>query len=67
MTEIEVIAISYGNARNGRSCATCNYVGKGIMETGCKLHGLPTGLGKVCGVWCNDKRPEPIEKQAELF
>jgi len=64
---IERTAIAYGDSRYGRSCANCNYVEKGIMETTCGLHGLKTGLGKCCGTWSNDKRPKPVEKNCELF
>ena len=64
---IQNIAVAYGHARYGRSCESCNHVDKNIMSTICGLHGLETGLGNCCGVWCNDKRPEPIEKQIDLF
>jgi hypothetical protein len=65
--KIELIAIAYGLARYGRLCNNCNHVDKNIMSTICGLHGLETGLGSVCGSWCNDKRPEPIENQIDLF
>jgi len=64
---IETIAIAYGAPRYGRSCGNCNYVKKYIMGTVCELHGLETGLGNCCGTWCNDKRPDPVDTQNELF
>lgn len=65
--KIDVIAIAYGDARYGRSCANCNYLDSKIMGVECVLHCLPTSLSKCCGTWCNDTRPEIVEKQGELF
>ena len=64
---IEVIAIAYGDARNGRSCESCNYCRATIRATMCGLHELPTWKNKVCGTWSNDKRQIITEKQNELF
>ena len=64
---IEVIAISYGDARYGRSCNNCNHCDIGVMEITCGLHCLPTKLTKVCGSWCNEKHIPPIENQIDLF
>lgn len=64
---IEVIAIAYGDARNGRSCGNCHYLDRKINGNECGLHCLPTSLSKCCGTWCGDKVKPVEEKQAELW
>lgn len=64
---IEVIAIAYGDARNGRSCATCHYLDNKTMGAECGLHCLPTSLSKCCGTWCGETVKTVEEKQSELW
>jgi hypothetical protein len=64
---IQQIAILYGDARNGRSCETCNYFYSTITVGMCGMHELPTRLSKVCGQWCCDKVKKEPETQKELF
>ena len=61
--------ILYGDARNGRSCASCYYLQTNIaLGSLCKLCDLPTQAGKVCGLWCGEvKREESLINQGELF
>ena len=67
MTSIEIIAIAYGKARYGRSCANCNYLDKKVIGIECGLHCLPTGLANCCGTWSGARVKAEPEKQAELF
>ena len=64
---IEKIAIAYGDARNGRSCANCNYLDNKIMGVECGLHCLPTKLSKVCGTWIDERVKVKQEEQGGLF
>ena len=58
-------AISYGDARYGRSCQNCNlsviHLARGLL---CGLYDLPTNSAKCCGTWCGEKI-EPETEQAE--
>jgi len=64
---IQQIAILYGDARNGRSCETCNYCYNTINSAMCGLHELKTKKNMVCGTWVCDRVKKEPEKQKELF